>query len=295
MLYLAYVALGLAFLAKSFHVAPYGLAAFLYCCYLYRQKQITLLVLISLPLVFLVPILPWAVARYWLDGGYFFEVMLFFDVLKRGSQSIAGVQGESALHYFYVLFCCGVFFIAFIATLSLLLSRYQQLLRDKRFILPLLWIVLPLITYMSAATKLDWYIYPILPPLMVCFAVIIAKAWVRLSDYSVLAISGLLSLNFILQQQPIVDYIIRGVPVEDKICVAMQTLSAQIPNKKIQVFMENNPNFLHPRDYFYQHHYATALMLGNIELIKGGKEAFLAKGAAEQVFLISNNGQIVAR
>lgn len=293
-LFLAYIVLGFAFLAKSFHVAPYGLAAFLYCVYLYKQQQLVLLDLIRLPLCFLLPVLPWVIARYLADGGHFFEVMLFFDVVKRTTQAISGVHGESALHYFYVLFCSGIFFTIPIAGLSILFSRYWQVWRDKRFIIPLLWTILPLVTYMSATTKLDWYIYPVLPPLMVISAVIIVSAWAKLNNISSLFLGILLSLSFLLQEQMIVDYVIKVVPAEDKICLALEKLSKSAPNKYFKVFMESNPNFFHSKHYFYQHHYATALMLGNIELIKGGKEAFLQTDDSE-VFLIDKDGHIVLK
>ncbi|MFZ2725406.1 MAG: hypothetical protein WAX77_04060 [Methylococcaceae bacterium] len=125
-------------------------------------------------------------------------------------------------------------------------------------------------------------------------AAIIVSLWAKLNSIAALSLGICLSLSFLLQEQIIIDYVIEVVPAEDKISLALEKLSKSAPDKYFKVFMESNPNFFHSKHYFYQHHYATALMLGNIELIKGGKGAFLQTLDSE-VFLIDKNGQIVLK
>ena len=294
----AYLLLGMAFLAKSFHVAPYGLAAFLYCSYLCYKRQLTLKQLLALPCVFLLPIAPWAVGRYIADGGHFFEVMLFYDVIKRSHHTIAGAADESPLLYWRVLFFSGMSVALAIAGLGLLLTRAKSFSSHQLnapFLLAGLWIIVPFITYSIAATKLDWYIYGVFSPLAVICAVIIQQTWQILPRLGQLLVSILLALNFLTQEYMLLDYIVYGALIEDKCETALRQLSAQTLDKKAVVFMENNPSFLHPDINFYQHHYATALMLKNIQLHKGGKADFLKLPATNKAFLISVQGQIIAR
>jgi 4-amino-4-deoxy-L-arabinose transferase-like glycosyltransferase len=288
----AYVCLGFAFLAKSFHVAPYALAAFLYGAHLYRRGQLGLPDVVRLPCFFLLPVLPWAITRYCIDGAHFFEVMLFFDVIERSMHRIAGIRGsEPSLNYSYVLFCCGIWFWGFIALLAMTINRCATPLRDSRLLLPMLWTLLPLAVYWIAATKLEWYIYAILPPLVVVCAVLIVQAWAKLPRFRVAVISILLASSFAVQESVMIDYVTKGVFAKDEVIEALVKLSATIPGHQFTVYMETGNSILHP----YEHHYATALLLKNIQIAKGGRAAFLQTKINDDVFFIKSNGQIIAR
>jgi 4-amino-4-deoxy-L-arabinose transferase-like glycosyltransferase len=104
---------------------------------------------------------PWAVARA-LAGSDFFVRMVLDDVLRRVSEPIEG-HGGDALFYVHAL-KSGLgtsLFVAFVAVLAGRVWRLREADWTERLLL--VWIVLVVVAFTVARTKLVWYLMPAYP------------------------------------------------------------------------------------------------------------------------------------
>lgn len=275
---LAWLLLGVAFLTKSFHAMPYGLVVFVYTLVLWRRQKLTLPEVLLLPWLFLIPVLPWAWARWQFDGSRFFEIMFFYDVLKRSSEVIEGHQA-SVLLYVDDLF--RVFTIPILLTICGLCSRrVRDAIRSPDLLLILLWIGLPLLVYSVAKTRLYWYTYPIYPAVAIFAAVLLHKVLPLFSGWQRSVLIGLLALGIVVNEVHLrarLDH-----PETNPVDTTLVRLSGQHPDQKLSVYLEDGE--------WAQDHYATALLLGNVQPLPGGRGAFLK--SPEGHWLIHEDGSV---
>ncbi len=193
---LAWLSLGLAFLCKSFHAAPFCLAAFIFTIYLTRQKKISLLSAIVAPFAFFIPVLPWAIVRYMFDGEKFLAAMFFNDVLKRGTQTIEGHQ-EAA--YYFVRKLYSYFSVAYYALAGIFIYNHFKKVpvsgSEPQAPLLLLWLLVPLIFYSAAQSRLTWYIYPAVPALAILLCCLPIKMFNVVQARAVLLAIAIFSLT----------------------------------------------------------------------------------------------------
>lgn len=290
---LGYAALGVGFLAKSFHAAPYGVVAFVYTLYLWRQQKLSLRDVFLLPFCFLIPILPWALARYMADGTRFFEVMFFYDVVKRSTEVIEGHDRSAFLYVLKLLspFLVPILWMAYIASAQ----KTRDIFRRHHMVLPLLWVGIPLLMYSLARTRIGWYAYPMFAPVAIMAGIALVQAAERLSLRQRQAMVALVAVALLGNEARIVKKILN--PTQDAVQRVMPQLSARHGSRVLPVYLEPDNEIW--RDYYEdtgqwrQHHYATALLLGNIRLRHGGREAF--RKETSEAFLISEGGRITER
>lgn len=169
MLYGSALCFGLAFLSKSWHAAMIPATCFAYVCVTGQIKRLRVKNYLLLILLGLLPILPWAVARYLRDGWAFFEKMLLIDVAKRASTVLESHEGGPL---YYVAFLLGNPAMAAGGALCLgaliwKLLGGRRLTKDQWGVL--LWFAVPVVLYSLCVSKLRWYVYVCAPALAVGF------------------------------------------------------------------------------------------------------------------------------
>lgn len=271
MLALSYACLGLAFMSKSFHVLPYGAAVFLYTVFLYRRGSLSLSSVLLMPLFFLLPVLPWMVARWQVDGSRFFEVMVFYDLLKRSGEVI---EGHTSSVFSYVVVLVQTAWPALLAIGFLASRRFSKAAPIRpEYLLLLLWVTIPLLAYSMASSKCPWYIFPVIPALSIMAAGLASDPDTRLAPAWRRGIIALLLLSVFAQEARIIDRLLH--PKTFSVPVALQDLSRQHPGQTVAVTLTGTE--------WRQHYYATAITLPNVIPLLPGRHALVPEAALHYV------------
>ena len=287
-LWLAYAALGGAFLAKSFHVVPFGCAGFLYSLVLWRKGILPGRVIVLAPMAFWGPVLPWMLARYNRDGWHFLELMVTYDVLKRAGSGF--VTGEQSSRWIYVDLLFQTYGFVFAAWGIVLAGHrgWRRILTGLP-VLPILWITIPLLVFSASKTRLGWYIYPVFPAACVLLGLVFARSWPRarrlprLLGFSVLCV-GLIALE--KETVGFIRMIVAGAHPVSEALVAVAHLPASAGPRR-PVYLVTDPGLV------YQQYYATALLTDRIDLQPGGRPAYAACAQRQQAcWLIDGEGRI---
>lgn len=168
-LYGSAVCFGLAFMSKSWHAALIPVTCFLYVCVTGLIKKLNWKQYLLLLFWGLLPVAPWAVARYLHDGMAFFGPMFTKDIVARATTVHETHFGDgTVLHYVRVLFREPVVVLAAIGIACALLWKLVKRSRLNADHLGVaLWMLTPLAFFSVCVSKLDWYIFPCLPALAV--------------------------------------------------------------------------------------------------------------------------------
>lgn len=173
MLYICGFCFACAFLTKSWHAMMIVAIGGLYLLISGEIKRISFKQWVLFILSFLLPLGIWVGVRYSQDGIVFLKGMLEYDLLKRTGEGIEN-HNFPFPYYFEFIFCddkiylpaliicfCGVFYFnrMFVKKNAGEIAGYSC------------WFLLPFLGFSIAATKLNWYIYPVLIPLFICAAV----------------------------------------------------------------------------------------------------------------------------
>ena len=163
-LYCSCLAFSFAFLTKSWHAGCIGILILIYLILSRRIFQFTVINWMLCIASAFGPIMLWTVARMTKDGTAFFEGMLEYDLLKRSSVALEGHVGGAG-YYVEFLWSYRIFVI-----LAILAAFAAPLLMDKAkkdmiYVLSLS-ILIPLVIFSLASTKLNWYILCIFPSLI---------------------------------------------------------------------------------------------------------------------------------
>ena len=166
-LYGSAVCFGLAFMSKSWHAALIPVTCFVFVCVTGLIRKLRLRNYLLLIFFGLLPIMPWAVARYMRDGMAFFIHSLVKDVGHRATTIHEGHFGTTFYYVKYLLSDPAV-------TLGLVLCAaafiWKGCLRTRfstDHIGLALWFLVPLILYSACVSKLAWYIFVSLPALAI--------------------------------------------------------------------------------------------------------------------------------
>lgn len=166
-LYGSAICFGLAFMSKSWHAALIPVTCFLFVCVTGQIKKLKWHQYLLLIFFGLLPIAPWAIARYQFDGLDFFRPMFFKDVVARATTVHEGHFGGWLYYIEYLLsdpvIALSVILIAFGLV-------YKFLRRTKVTAMQwgiLLWAAVPLVFYTLCVSKLAWYIFVSLPALAI--------------------------------------------------------------------------------------------------------------------------------
>jgi len=195
-LYICSGAFALAFLTKSWHAFVIVAIGGLFLLLTGEIKKIKLKEWLLFILTFTVPIGAWVVARVLKDGTKFLVEMLQYDLLKRSSEAIEGNK-ESILYYFKFILLNGTSLVIALGIIILIgsLVYFKKWELAKNDVIGYsLWIILPLIVFTIAKTKLAWYIIPIYIPLIIVGAIFLGKFLRELSMNRLITVT--LSLIF---------------------------------------------------------------------------------------------------
>lgn len=164
-LYGSAIGFGLAFLSKSWHAALIPVTCLLFVCLngdikKLRPRQYMFLVFFGL-----LPILPWAIARFRFDGFTFFKSMFTTDVVTRATTTHEMHEGGWT-YYLECLITDPAAALAIVGGIGSLVWKALCKSRLTREQLGLMvWAATPVVLYSLCVSKLAWYIFPVLPAL----------------------------------------------------------------------------------------------------------------------------------
>jgi len=173
----------LAFLTKSWHALLIPVICILYIMISGEFKRVKAKNIIFYLLCSLMPVLVWAIIRYHYDGTTFFMHMVDQDLLARYSKVVERHKG-GIFYYFYYFFISwvGVLFIAasiyFVfkaAAKKKIPTIFKNIRAHRSSMLFALWILVPLILYSIAKTKIEWYIFPALIPFIMLVSIMCSR------------------------------------------------------------------------------------------------------------------------
>ena len=277
-LYGSAVCFGLAFMSKSWHAALIPVTCFVFVCVTGQIRKLKLRHYLLLIFFGLLPIAPWAIARYQRDGLAFFTQAFTVDVAVRASTVHEGHYGTT-FYYVVKLFQDPATAIAIVITALALvykLVRRSRLTTDQTGIA--LWFLIPLVLYSACVSKLAWYIFVSLPALAIALGWAMQRLCVRgraLPLRTVLALACCAALLWLgagswkmvstttnndTYQTMVLDYFDREVDAGTKVYVQYES-----------------ENSYYPTDYrsWVQDDRLFAMLYGDLVCMNGGIEAFL--------------------
>ena len=272
-LYGSALGFGFSFLAKSYHAAIIPMMCLLYLVLTGEVRKLKLKNYLLLFLFGLLPILPWAIARYLRDGFTFFTQMFTTDVQARVS---VDVDGKAAGNwYFYLLQLLrnpvAVAYSAMGAAALIWCKFFKPLHARKRETVGLLiWILFPLFLYSLSNFKLYHYIVPVMVPISMVGAMAaymlfrqIKRREIR-AAFCALLIAGIAwqtTLNF------------KAVIARDDKGSMQATIAGALDrdiNSETHVYIQYNNG----RTRWMQNDMLRALLSGDVICLDGGAEAF---------------------
>lgn len=286
---------GLSFLTKSFHAVPVVFLLFIFFWMDFSLSRQSLKQAVLCLLIALTPVTLWGTARFLIDGTLFFERMIFYDLLKRGTEAIEGHDGNIFYYVKFIIKRYVVWFVIPAAGVALIWRlqcnahklRSELLCLDSRTLRKLaLTVIVPLLVYSAAATKLWWYIYPIFPFISILLGIFSDRV------YSVIALqSKMFAKGFMLcvlaagliGEVNTLGKIHRHVSRVNPVHAAMAELG-QIPaNHKAMLFLDTGD--WRPSDML------AARLYGDFQLMPGGTSAYDAAVNTGKTFLLSRIGK----
>lgn len=174
-LYLVGLMFSLAFLTKSFHALILVPIVFFYMLFTKGFKKTKWWQLVLFFAISLIPIGVWGLFRYSFDGTRFFEAMINTDLLSRTGTTL---EGNSGYPFFYI----GELMCNFVLGFCLILSIINLILKLKSHekLSNLDWIfILSFVMFFGffgiIKTKLSWYTFPCLFPILTYGSITISK------------------------------------------------------------------------------------------------------------------------
>ncbi|MFA9376820.1 MAG: ArnT family glycosyltransferase [Lachnotalea sp.] len=196
MLYVCGLFFALAFLTKSWHA---GVIVIIGGLYLLINGELTKIKRKEWALFFLsftVPLLLWAIARFVADGPRFFYEMFYTDLLSRTSTALEGHEFPFAFYYENIFkgyyknldgsyrlisqsSLNGNYIYRTAMILCLIGATFFNVLFQKEYLKKTsgfaLWFFVPFLLFSASKTKLIWYVYPTLIPLIMVAGILTAK------------------------------------------------------------------------------------------------------------------------
>lgn len=190
--YIASLLASLAFLTKSFHVAPLALTLLIFFMLDIGIAARSLKYAAGCFCTALLPISIWGWFRYQADGIVFFEKMIGYDLIKRSSQTIEGHQSD-LFFYFQNTLIEFRYWILLAAALLLITAYHARRKGRLMSLLPgctasLFFLKLsiaaavPMFLFTTAASKLPWYTYPAYPFLGMLLGSLLARCLVAIKE-----------------------------------------------------------------------------------------------------------------
>ena len=291
LLYGTALCFGLAFMSKSWHAALIPVTCLVYLVVTGEIRRLKPRHYLGLIFFGLLPIAPWAIARYQRDGMAFFEKMLSIDVVKRATTVHEDHRGGAGYYVSYLLSDRAVL-VASVAVLIALCWKAVRRLRlshDQWGVL--LWFAVPLVLYSLCVSKLQWYIYVCLPPLAVGFGMALGKlargglrsGWKALPRLACLAAAVVLMVSLSLKNWENVS----AAGNEDRYQRLIWEMFDREMDAGTRVYVQyESENNYYAVDYrsWVQDDELTAMLAGDLVCMDGGVEAFCQE--EESAYLI---------
>lgn len=297
MVYVCGLCFALAFLTKSWHAGMIVIIGGLYLLITGEIKKLKPKEWGFFILSFTTPLLLWAIARFAADGTVFFNEMLHKDLLKRTATAIEGHDFPFAFYYEYIFngyfkqmngtyslishnSLDGNYIYKSAMILCLIGAIFFNVLFQKEFTKKilgyLLWFFIPFLAFSLTKTKLIWYVYPTLVPLVMVAGIYTSKLlesdqilykvkWVLLVIVSILLIKySLINITAVRT--------VSGAPFQSFISQSVDRDSSYASsNAYIFTFNEKEPISSWSQDDLF-----VGEINGDYRCIDGGMSAFLA-------------------
>lgn len=277
----------LAFLTKSFHAGMITIIGILYLILSGLWKKIRPHILGGFFLCAIVPILFWAILRFFYDGLTFFQQMYQADLA--GRTAAGGLEGHGFPFSFYLdsIFFNFDYIYGALSVILLLGIGYLLLrpLRTPDTPMPLddqkgllLWLLVPLLLFSLVPTKLMWYVYPCIIPLCLLagiflshfFTSVKAPAWLSLLCFMS---TGILTFSFLWDNYT--DNV-RGARSNDLQTFVIEQFDREDNTAGSTIYLDAYDPFLYANTTSWEQNMRLlALMEGDLDCQDGGAKAFL--------------------
>lgn len=274
-IYLSFMCLGFAFLCKSFHVIPYVIMGCLTIIIYWKKLSFKAYNLCFAIISGLFPIAIWAGMRFRYDGLEFFKRMISNDLLYRGTNDIEGHSGSIIFYLKYFLADYGLFLSILLVFGSLYLLR-KKIFENEKYIILGSGILIPLILFSIAKTKISWYIFPTFPIVILLGA----NAWKdireNIRDRKADRVMGLLICGILFSTSLLNCYEINKMCAQSELSCDQEMKQvfdrAVCSNKNIYI-LNHDENGIQKEDWL-QSEILAAELYGDFVTQSGGYSAF---------------------
>lgn len=182
-IYISGLAFSLAFLTKSWHAFSIVGIIGIYLIFSDKFRSFRFKQWILLFSCMFLPIMIWGIIRYQYDGATFFKDMVAYDLLRRSSNTIEGHVGGKLFYLriffqFYILWFSILFGVVLVyLNKNISFKQYQMLTPEKKAYLIgiCVWVIIPILVFSVAKTKIRWYIMPVYPAFSVIIGVLASR------------------------------------------------------------------------------------------------------------------------
>ncbi|OIK09943.1 glycosyltransferase [Bacillus sp. MUM 116] len=287
-LYCSGITFALAFLTKSWHAGNIAIIIGLFLMITGRYKTLTKYNWLILFSCMIIPILAWASVRYQYDGFEFFRQMVVYDLLQRSSAPIEGHIGGKN-YYALVMYKYFGIWLTILFGLALLytsnnLSTLEKKSENRFYKIGIgLWVLIPLLFFSFAKTKIRWYILPVYPPLSIIIGVLASKI-LMMHGKSLTKAILLLSIFFASSTYYGQIYTILHRQSPKLQLSLLQKVQENKELKGYSIFLHRTSN----QQSWQQNEVLTAELYGDLHVENGNFNDFLNK---EKALLLIQKGQ----
>lgn len=297
MLYISGLCFALAFLTKSWHAGIIVVIGGLYLLITGELKKIKLKEWIIFIASFSIPLLLWVVARFIADGPTFFYEMIQTDILNRTQSGFEGHEYPLTFYFEYIfngyyknldgtyslitkdgLFGNYIYKTAMILCFigAIVFNKVFQKDHFKKFIGYILWFFIPFLAFSITKTKLIWYVYPTLIPLIMCAGTYTAK--ILSSDQILFKVKWgfLIIITFILIHYTGINInAVQNVTGDSFQSFISSSVSQDSPYAGLKAYLYTTGKE-HPKTDWSQDNLFLCEINGDYHCMDGGLEAFLS-------------------
>lgn len=223
-----------------------------------------------IPVLALLPIIPWAIARYQFDGARFFTSMIQTDVLARMTDEIEGKEGLW-YYYFYRLATNPTVVVAgllFAVGLGMKLSKVNRPTPEQTGLM--LWMAVPVIVFSFSSFKLHHYIFTSMTGMAVAAGWTVSFLWQGARRGLLLTLTLVCAAGLLVQQMVSNVQMIRSESDWGSYQEALVDMLDRDIDSGVTVYIQYNDS----RSTWSQAHVLCAEMAGDVICKNGGVEAF---------------------
>lgn len=293
--YLSGLSFALAFLTKSWHSASIAIIIILFLLSTKLYKQLSIKKIGIFLLCSATPILSWIIIRYSYDGLDFFRSMIEYDLLKRTSTPLEGHNGTI---FYYIKFLLNNYLYWIFLVIASILILFTSPVKKPRFLIGvLLWILIPLILFSIANTKLDWYIYPVFPAISVLIGYLSKEIVLTKNKKMIIYYLFFVMIAFVIYQKNITENLLSPTTSSSQLLLKDPSLQKY---QEYKVFDYNN---IVTGEAWEQSMVLASELYRDFQVMTGDFNSFVAEEDAllilpkteeNEAFIISNNLTVIS-